>query len=58
MEAKEFVRKQFKDAIVKKSLSGGGKKLIERKAGCLLAERTWVQIKSCIKNMIDKEKHR
>ncbi|XP_060081431.1 uncharacterized protein LOC132560772 [Ylistrum balloti] len=56
---KKFVMENFHNSIISGSMIGVGRKECEAalaKAGPLLSTRTWVQIKSCVKNIIDRNR--
>ncbi|XP_055955463.1 uncharacterized protein LOC126816141 isoform X1 [Patella vulgata] len=56
---KNFVRDYFRSNISDMNVSGVGKARCEdalKKGGSLFKNRTWVQVKSCVKNLINKNK--
>ncbi|XP_069108874.1 uncharacterized protein [Argopecten irradians] len=56
-EEKRFILEEFRSNIIRKTVTGIGKKRCEEvkvKSKNLLEKRTWIQIKSCVKNLISK----
>lgn len=56
---KKYIIEKFHDAFIKMSMEGIGKAKCEKaiaEAGDLLIGRTWIQVKSCFKNIIDRRR--
>lgn len=58
-EEKKIIIEYFRSEIINGQMKGVGKKRCEeaiRNGGKILQNRTWVQVKSCLKNVIERNK--